>query len=121
MSKITAPQPNLSLQQQGQMCLSKLLMQPCFSKLLSMSAQDSGRHFAGSHVRWSHLELLLFLLAHLLPLVDDSPPENPRVLLQVGEVGGGGGAGHQGGATVPPGAVHGAQRLAVRLQQPVVK
>lgn len=72
-------------------------------------------------MRWSHLKLLLLLLAHLLPLIDDSSPQDPRVLLQVGEVGGGGGAGHQGGATVSPGAIHGAQRLAVCLQQPVVR
>lgn len=70
---------------------------------------------------WSHLKLLLLLFSHIFPLIDDSSPQDPRVLLQVGEVGGGGGAGHQGGATVSPGAIHGAQRLAVRLQQPAVK
>lgn len=68
-----------------------------------------------------HPQLLLLLLAHLFPLIDDSSPQNPWVLLQVGKVGGGGGAGHQGGTTVAPGTIHGAQRLAVCLQKPVTK
>lgn len=38
--KIT-PLPKPPLQQPGQMCHSKLLMQSCFSKLLSRSARDS--------------------------------------------------------------------------------
>ena len=42
----------------------------------------------------SHLQLLLFLFAHLFPLVDNSSPQDPRVLFQVGEVGGGRGTGH---------------------------
>lgn len=65
-----------------------------------------------------HLEQLLLLLPPLVPFVDDAAPEDPGVLLQVAEVGGGRGAGDQRGAAVPPRAVHGAHRLGVGLQQP---
>lgn len=66
----------------------------------------------------THLELLLVLLAEVLPLVNDASPEDPGVLLQVRQIGGGRGAGHQAGDAVPPGAVHRAEGLTVRLQQP---
>lgn len=92
-------------------------MQWALSKLLS----SAHCHLRGCQGNQTHLKLLLLLLAHLLPLIDDSSPQNPGVLFQMGEVGGGGGAGHQGGAAVSPGAIHGAQRLAVRLQKPMIK
>ena len=66
----------------------------------------------------SHLELLLLLLSDLLPLIDYASPEDPGVLLQVRQVGGSRGAGHEAGDAVTSGSVHRAEGLTVRLQQP---
>lgn len=65
-----------------------------------------------------HLEQLLLPAPPFLPLVSDPAPQDPRVLLQVAQVGGGRGAGHQRGATIPPGAIHGAHGLGVGFQEP---
>lgn len=50
----------------------------------------------------SHLQQFVLLASPLLPLVDDTAPQDPGVLLQVRQVGGGRGAGHQRGAAVAP-------------------
>lgn len=65
-----------------------------------------------------HLEQLLLPAPPLFPLVGNTAPQDPRVLLEVAQVGGGRGAGHQRGATVPPRAIHGAHGLGVGFQEP---
>lgn len=43
----------------------------------------------------AHLQELVLLTSPLFPLVDNASPQDPGVLLQVGQVGGGRGAGHE--------------------------
>lgn len=65
-----------------------------------------------------HLQQFVLLASPLFPLVDDAAPQDPGVLLQVWQVGGGRGAGHQRGAAVAPWTAHRPHGLGIRLQQP---
>lgn len=98
--------------------ISTLLRGPCSEPWPPLVPQSGGPTAVQATRCPSHLDQLLLLASPLLPLVGDPAPQDPRVLLQVAQVGGGRGAGHQRGAAVPPGAVHGAHGLGVGLQEP---
>lgn len=66
----------------------------------------------------AHLQQFVLLTSPLLPLVDDASPQDPGVLLQVWQVGGSGGAGHQRGAAVASWAAHWSHGLGISFQQP---
>lgn len=78
-----------------------------------LNITGSQREFAQPSI---HLEELVLLASPLFPFVDNAAPEDPGVLLQVGQIRGGRGARHQRRAAVAPRARHGAHGLGIGLQ-----